>query len=109
MWYIFPQLRGLGASATSNYFGIDGIGEAREYLAHPLLGPRLVECAQAVNSSPGSDVRQILGEIDSQKFHSCITLFASVAVEEDCFKHAIEQFFSGVCDQQTMRRIEQMT
>ena len=109
MWYIFPQLRGLGASVTSCYYGIDGIGEAREYLAHPLLGLRLIECTQAMNSSPGSDVRQILGEIDSQKFRSCITLFARVALEETCFKQAIEQFFSGICDEQTIRIIGQTT
>lgn len=83
---------------TSNYYGLDGVGEARDFLEHPLLGSRLIECTKAMNSAAGFDIRQILGEVDSQKFWSCMTLFELVAPEEESFGYAIRKFFAGIRD-----------
>ena len=101
MWFIFPQLRDLGASTRSNYYGIDGIGEAYDYIKHPLLGSRLVECTRAMCETGEANVQYILGEIDAAKFRSCMTLFELADDQQPCFVHALHQFFNGVRDSLT--------
>ena len=108
MWFIFPQLRALGASSTSIYFGINGIREAHIYFEHSILGFRLLECTKAMNDASCSDANQILGEIDSVKFRSSMTLFAYVAPAEDCFKIAIERFFMGIKDPRTILALDHL-
>ena len=81
MWFIFPQLRGLGSSPTAQRFGLGSLEEARAYLAHPLLGARLRECAALVNALPGASAETIFGSPDELKFRSCMTLFACAAGE----------------------------
>ena len=102
MWFIFPQLRGLGTSDASVYYAISGIDEAKAYLAHPVLGARLVECTLAMCDRPDTDAQQILGEIDAAKFRSCMTLFELANGQKPCFKNALEKFFGGVRDYRTL-------
>jgi uncharacterized protein (DUF1810 family) len=78
MWFVFPQIVGLGRSETARFYAIRTHEEAAAYLAHPVLGPRLVECTQLVNAVEGSTAEQIFGHIDAMKFHSCMTLFAAM-------------------------------
>lgn len=103
IWYVLPQLRGLGSSPRSQHYGLAGRDEAAAYAAHPLLGPRLVACVQAMLSHPGLGARQILGEVDALKFRSCLTLFAEVAPDEPCFGQALERFYGGQRDPATLR------
>lgn len=103
IWYIFPQLRQLGRSDTAREFGLDGLQEASDYLAHPILGPRLVECVDAMLHHSNRSAVQILGEIDAMKFRSCLTLFAKTASEEPCFANALKQFFPEGPDMETLR------
>jgi uncharacterized protein (DUF1810 family) len=96
MWFIFPQLDGLGSSATARAFAISGLPEARAYLAHPLLGERLRECTQRVNGLRGLSIGQILGYPDDLKFRSCMTLFAHAApAPEDIFRAALRKYYAG--------------
>jgi len=106
MWFIFPQLRGLAASTTSNYYGIDGIGEAYDYIKHPLLGSRLVECTRAMCETGEANVQCILGEIDAAKFRSCMTLFELADDQQPCFVHALHQFFNGDRDSLTFTALK---
>ncbi len=97
MWFIFPQLKGLGVSATARRFGIAGLGEARAYLAHPLLGQRLRECTRALLSIQGRSAHQIFGSPDDLKLRSCLTLFAAAAApgpgaEDRVFGEALAQY-----------------
>ena len=101
-WYVLPQLRGLGSSAMSVRYAISGIDEARAYLAHPLLGPRLRECVEAMNAQPGANAAAVLGAIDARKFHSCVTLFAQVAEAGSPFHVALTKYFSGAQDRATL-------
>ena len=103
IWYVLPQLRGLGHSPMSHQYGIAGLAEARAYLEHPVLGPRLRECVSAICAHPGSSAAEILGEIDAMKFRSCLTLFSAVDEETQLFKNALNQFFAGQPDMQTIR------
>ena len=103
IWYVLPQLRGLGQSRMSQHYGLAGRDEAAAYAAHPLLGPRLVECVQAMLGHPGLSALQILGEVDALKFRSCLTLFAEVAPGEPCFRTALERFYGGERDAATLR------
>lgn len=98
MWYILPQLRGLGSSSMATFYGIGSKQEAQAYLAHPVLGSRLKECVAAMNALGGRDTAEVLGEIDAAKFRSCLTLFASVKPEEPLFGEALLKYFSGVPD-----------
>lgn len=82
MWFVFPQLRGLGASPTSRRFAIASLAEARAYLEHPLLGPRLLECTRLVNAVEGRTLTEIFGSPDDLKFRSCVTLFAAAGGSE---------------------------
>ncbi|WP_460096468.1 DUF1810 domain-containing protein [Pseudomonas sp. S3_C01] len=89
MWFIFPQLRGLGVSENATYYGLCGIDEARDYLQHPLLGPRLKRATRAVLDS-GVALEKLLGTIDAMKFASCMTLFAAAAGEHSVYAQALE-------------------
>jgi uncharacterized protein (DUF1810 family) len=102
MWFVFPQLRGLGASSMANKFGISSRDEAEAYLRHTILGPRLRECTRLVNLVKGSSIEEIFGYPNNLKFHSCITLFAQVAPEEDVFGAALKKYFDGQPDQLTI-------
>jgi uncharacterized protein (DUF1810 family) len=101
MWFIFPQLRGLGSSDTARAFAISGLDEARAYLAHPVLGPRLRECCGLVNRLRGRSAHQIFGHPDDLKFRSCLTLFAAAAPEDEVFGQALEKYFAGERDGRT--------
>ena len=101
-WYVFPQIRGLGSSAMSVRYAISGLAEAQEYLAHPVLGPRLRECVAAMNSHSGRSAYAILGEVDAHKFHSCVTLFARVVEPDSPFHLALAKYFSGSHDSATL-------
>ena len=103
MWYVFPQLAGLGSSATSQHFGIGSLVEAAAYLAHPLLGPRLVECAEALLAVPHRSAHDIFGSPDDLKLHSCATLFALVSPTGSAFHRLLERFFAGAADPVTLR------
>jgi uncharacterized protein (DUF1810 family) len=103
MWFIFPQIRGLGASATSRRFAISSLEEAIAYLAHPLLGSRLRECTQAVLDIEDATLHEIFGGIDSLKFCSCMTLFAQAAPGDPLFRAAIDEYCLGNSDAETLR------
>lgn len=105
MWYVFPQLVGLGHSATARHFGIVGDEEARAYLDHPLLGPRLREAAGAILDAAGS-AEQILGDIDAMKLRSSMTLFAAVATDPTPFAAVLSRFFDGEPDAATLTLLE---
>jgi uncharacterized protein (DUF1810 family) len=102
MWFVFPQLRALGRSATAKFFGIEGIDEARAYAAHPVLGARLRECAQRVLDVQGRDAHQIFGSPDDLKLCSCMTLFEAAAPAEPVFAQVLERYFDGVRDPATL-------
>lgn len=106
MWFIFPQIAGLGRSPVAKRYAISGIDEARAYLAHPILGPRLRECTQLILAVPGRTSRQILGDIDSQKFRSSMTLFARTAPEDRLFQDALDKYFAGEADEMTLLKLE---
>jgi uncharacterized protein (DUF1810 family) len=102
MWFIFPQFAGLGTSATSRFYAIKSIDEAREYLQHPLLGPRLIECAEAVLSNRGISARDIFGSPDDMKLKSCMTLFAYISSGNSVFDKVLDQFYGGERDAKTI-------
>ena len=103
MWFIFPQLRGLGHSHMANEYGISSREEAVAYLQHPILGERLRECARLVNSVAGRSISGILGFPDDLKFRSSMTLFANLAQQDHIFKHALEKYFDGEPDALTIQ------
>jgi uncharacterized protein (DUF1810 family) len=103
MWFIFPQIAGLGFSEMSQRFGISSIAEARAYLAHPVLGPRLIECASVVAGTSGRTAEQIFGDIDAIKLRSSMTLFHRAAPEEPVLVQVLERFFDGQPDAATDR------
>ena len=103
MWYIFPQMRGLGTSPLSRQYGISSRAEASAYLRHPVLGPRLVECASAVLATGGASATDILGSPDDRKLRSSATLFAQVADRPSVFGEILETFYGGVPDAATLR------
>ena len=102
MWFIFPQLAGLGYSSTSQHYAIQSIDEARHYLSHPLLGRRLVECAEAVRSVTGRSALEIFGPPDDKKLHSSMTLFAALGEEAPVFSQILDQYFQGKRDTRTL-------
>jgi uncharacterized protein (DUF1810 family) len=104
MWFIFPQIAGLGLSAMAQAYAISDLAEAQAYLAHPVLGPRLVECAQILASHRGLSADQIFGGIDAIKLRSSMTLFAHADPDQAIFRQVIEQYFGGP-DSETERRI----
>ena len=95
MWFIFPQLRGLGRSEMSHFYGIEDLDEARRYLAHPVLGPRLVDCAQAVLAHRGTPAEAIMGAVDAGKLRSSATLFSTVEGAPDVFRNLLAAFFDA--------------
>lgn len=96
IWFVLPQLRGLGHSHHAQFYGISGQAEAVAYLAHPLLGPRLMECVRLMRQHAGRSAEAILGPVDALKFRSCLTLFESVAPDASEFAAALQQFYGGV-------------
>jgi uncharacterized protein (DUF1810 family) len=106
MWFVFPQLRGLGHSAMAQRYGIGSLAEARAYLAHPVLGPRLVECTDLVNAVEGRSIREIFGSPDDLKFRSSMTLFASAQPDADAFKEALKKYFGDMPDARTTELLQ---
>jgi uncharacterized protein (DUF1810 family) len=102
IWFIFPQMKGLGRSETAMYYGIGSRGEGEAYLSHPVLGPRLIECTETVNELKGRTAEQIFGDLDSMKFRSSMTLFAELTTELQIFDRALDKFFEGVKDSRTI-------
>jgi uncharacterized protein (DUF1810 family) len=103
MWFIFPQLRGLGSSATAQYYGLSSLDEARAYLAHAVLGPRLGTCAQALLDLAGPSLHEIFGSPDDLKFGSSMTLFALADGTADCvFRRALARYCDGRLDERTV-------
>jgi uncharacterized protein (DUF1810 family) len=105
MWFVFPQITGLGQSPVSRIYAISGLAEAQAYLAHPVLGPRLVECAAIVASLSGRTAEQIFGGIDALKLRSSMTLFLRAAPDEPVFRQVLDQYFGGRPDPATEQRI----
>lgn len=105
MWFVFPQITGLGQSPVSRLYAISGLAEAKAYLAHPLLGPRLVECAAIVAGLSGRTAEQIFGGIDALKLRSSMTLFRRAAPDEPVFGQVLDQYFGGKPDPATEQRI----
>jgi uncharacterized protein (DUF1810 family) len=105
MWFVFPQVAGLGHSATAQRYAIDSVAEARAYLAHPILGPRLVECATALAASSERSAVQIFGEVDAQKLRSSMTLFSRAAPNEPLFARVLDIYFGGEADLETEHRL----
>jgi len=106
IWFIFPQMRGLGSSAMASVFGIASRGEAAAYLKHAVLGPRLRECTRLVNLVEGQSIERIFGYPDDLKFRSSMTLFASVATEKQVFEDALQKYFSGEMDSLTLEKLD---
>jgi uncharacterized protein (DUF1810 family) len=102
MWFVFPQIKGLGVSPTAQFYAIGSRAEALAYLAHPVLGPRLLECAQFVLDVAGRSAHDIFGSPDDLKFRSCMTLFAEVAPDKALFRAALRKYFSGELDPRTI-------
>jgi uncharacterized protein (DUF1810 family) len=108
MWFVLPQIAGLGQSPTAVYYGVRGIDEARAYLAHPVLGPRLLECADALAGLDTTDPVEVLGGIDAVKLRSSMTLFAHATDDEATrrrFSAVLDQYFGGEEDAATLARI----
>ena len=105
MWFIFPQIAGLGQSPMSIRFAIASLDEAKAYLAHPVLGPRLRECARLALNVEGKSAREIFGSIDEMKFVSSMTLFARAAPDEDVFQRCIDKYFAGASDPATLAKL----
>jgi uncharacterized protein (DUF1810 family) len=102
MWFVFPQLKALGRSATAQHFGIASRAEAQAYWQHPVLGPRLKACSELVVAVEGRTALQIFGATDELKFRSCMTLFAQVAPQEPVFNRALAKYFGGEADATTL-------
>lgn len=102
IWYVLPQLRGLGSSSRSNFYGIGSESEARAYLTDPVLGQRLRECVAAMNGLNGLTAMDVLGRTDAAKFQSCLTLFHVVDPKNSEFGIALDKYFGGVADQRTL-------
>ena len=105
MWFVFPQVAGLGSSPMAQQFALSGMDEARAYLAHPVLGPRLVEAARALTGLPGDDPVAVLGPVDALKLRSSMTLFAHAAGGEPVFADVLAQYYGGAEDPATLSRI----
>ena len=105
MWFIFPQVAGLGYSHASRIFAISGLAEARAYLAHPVLGPRLIECAAILTGAAGRTAEQVFGEVDAVKLRSSMTLFMRAAPGEPVFGQVLDQYFDGAPDPATEQRL----
>ena len=105
MWFVFPQIQGLGHSATAQYFAIASRSEAEAYLQHPVLGPRLRECTRLVNETAGRSIEEIFGYPDYLKFCSSMTLFAHATADNGVFVDALSKYFGGEYDPLTLERL----
>lgn len=105
MWFVFPQIAGLGASPTARFYAIASAQEARAYLAHPLLGPRLRECIKAVLRHRGRSAEAIFGPVDAVKLRSSLTLFEAAADAPEMFAEALDAFYDGERDEATLRLV----
>jgi uncharacterized protein (DUF1810 family) len=105
MWFIFPQIAGLGSSEMARKYAIRSADEAAAYLAHPVLGPRLRECAGLVEAIDDKPIEEIFEAPDDRKFHSSMTLFADVAPDEAVFQACLDKFFDGRADPATLERL----
>ena len=105
MWFVFPQVAGLGRSPTSVRYAIGSLAEAKAYLAHPILGPRLEECARLALDAEGRTARDIFGPIDEMKFRSSLTLFAEAAPASSVFAQCLDKYFGGERDPATLARL----
>lgn len=102
MWYVFPQIAGLGRSATAKFFAIHDQNEARAYLTHPILGQRLLECTKILLALERKSARNIFGDIDALKLRSSMTLFSSIAGGDSVYQEVIDKYFEGQPDQKTL-------
>ncbi len=102
MWFVFPQLAGLGRSPTAQHYAIASLAQAQDYLNHPVLGPRLRECAQTLLELPGADPEAVFGALDAMKLRSSMTLFAQAASDGAPFTQVLERYFGGRPDERTL-------
>ncbi len=105
IWYVFPQIAGLGMSPTSQRYAITSLDEARAYLQHPVLGQRLIDAASVLLDNTDSTAEQILGELDAMKLRSSMTLFQRAEPDEPVFGRVLDRFFVGIPDAETLRRL----
>ena len=105
MWFVFPQVAGLGSSPMARHYAISGLPEARAYLAHPVLGRRLLDCARALTELETADPERVLGPVDAVKLRSSMTLFGLAAPDEPLFREVLDRFFDGAADEATTRRL----
>jgi uncharacterized protein (DUF1810 family) len=108
MWFVFPQIAGLGQTATSRRYAISSLAEAQAYLADPVLGPRLIECASIVAGLGGSTAQDIFGGIDAMKLRSSMTLFARADPDSPVFRQVLDAYYGGVPDEATERLLRDM-
>lgn len=108
MWFIFPQIQGLGRSEMAQRFAIDNLAQAQTYLQHPVLGARLRECAELLLAHPDKSALEIFGKPDNRKLHSSLTLFALVAEQGSVFERLLQQFFAGEQDEKTLQVLAQL-
>ena len=102
MWFVFPQHVSLGLSPTANRYGVTSLDEARAYLRHPVLGPRLIECATALTVLENSSAEEVLGLVDAKKLRSSMTLFSVAAPDEPIYRQVLDLYFAGVPDPRTL-------
>ncbi|MGY1884188.1 MULTISPECIES: DUF1810 domain-containing protein [unclassified Blastococcus] len=105
MWFVFPQISGLGRSGMAQRFALSGLDEARAYLAHPVLGRRLVECARVLTALDTADPDAVLGPVDAQKLRSSMTLFAHAAPDQPVFREVLDHYFGGAEDEATTSKL----
>jgi uncharacterized protein (DUF1810 family) len=105
MWFVFPQVEGLGQTPTSQFFGVRGLAEATAYVAHPVLGPRLVAAARVLADLPGDDAVAVLGSTDAMKLRSSMTLFAAADPDEPVYVEVLDKYFGGRQDDATLSRL----
>jgi uncharacterized protein (DUF1810 family) len=103
MWFVYPQFDGLGFSSTAKEYAIKSLAEARAYLAHPILGPRLVECAEAALGVEGKSAHDVFGSPDDLKLRSCATLFAHVSPAGSAFHRLLDKYYGGTPDEKTLQ------
>ena len=108
MWYVFPQIKGLGSSETAKYYGVKDMDEATAYLQHPILGKHLIEIAEAVLNLNGKTATQIFGTTDDMKLRSCMTLFANVKNTNPIFQKVLIKYFNGIPDELTLQLVNRM-
>ncbi len=109
MWFVFPQLAGLGHSPMAQRFAISGLAEARAYLGHPMLGPRLTECTEAVNGVAGRTAHEIFSSPDDLKFRSSMTLFSQASAAGNVFEQALGRYFEGEMDRRTLDLLSRLS